>query len=147
MVVDHIGIVVQRIEDGIRQWTSLFGYSQMTEPVTNGRQKVRVIFMAKKDSVTIKLMEPADQSSPIYALAQKGGGLHHLCFRCDNLDAAVKHFRNLGLHVLSEPDPGEAFNNEKIAFVYAKQGLNIELIDTEKKAKLIDTFRKKEPSP
>jgi methylmalonyl-CoA/ethylmalonyl-CoA epimerase len=147
MVIDHIGIVVQRIEDGIRQGTSLFGYSQMTEPVTNGRQKVRVVFLGKKDSVTIKLVEPADQTSPIHAFAQKDGGLHHLCFRCDNIDAAVKELRGLGLHVLSEPEPGEAFDNEKIAFVYAKQGLNIELIDTEKKAKLIDTLRKKEPSP
>jgi hypothetical protein len=41
---------------------------------------------------------------------------------------------------------GEAFEKAKIAFVYAKQGLNIELIDTKKKAKLIDAFLKKEQS-
>lgn len=147
MVIDHIGIVVQHIEEGIRQWTSLFGYSQMTEPVTNERQQVRVVFLGKENSVTVKIIEPADQRSPVYSFAQKGGGLHHICFRCDDLDAAVKHFRSAGLHVLSEPSPGEAFDNERIAFVYAEQGLNIELIDTDKKAKLIDTFRKEEPSP
>jgi methylmalonyl-CoA/ethylmalonyl-CoA epimerase len=147
MVIDHIGIVVQRIEDGIKQWTSLFGYSQLTERVTNARQKVRVVFLVKKDSCMVKLIEPADENSPIYKFAKKGGGLHHICFKCDNIDAAVKHFRNLGMHVLAEPQPGEAFDNEKIAFIYAKQGLNIELIDTEKKAKLINTSQKEEPSP
>ena len=85
----------------------------------------------------VKLIEPTDKDSPIYNFAQRGGGLHHICFKCDNIDIAVKRFQDLGLHVLSEPRPGEAFDNEKIAFIYAKQGLNIELIDTKKKAKLI----------
>jgi methylmalonyl-CoA/ethylmalonyl-CoA epimerase len=147
MVIDHIGIVVQRLEDGIRQWTSLFGYTQLTERVTNTRQKVRVVFLAKKNSCMIKLVEPSDKTSPIYQFAQKGGGLHHICFRCDNIDAAVKQFRDLGLRVLSEPQPGEAFDSGKIAFFYAKQGLNIELIDTEKKARPIDIFSKEKPSP
>ena len=32
------------------------------------------------------------------------------------------------------PQPGEAFNNHDIAFLLARYGLNIELIDTEEKA-------------
>ncbi|OGD32801.1 MAG: hypothetical protein A2V45_15695 [Candidatus Aminicenantes bacterium RBG_19FT_COMBO_58_17] len=147
MVIDHIGIVVQRIEDGLKQWTTLFGYSQMTEEVTNTRQKVRVVFVAKEGSSTVKLIEPTDESSPVFKFAQKGGGLHHLCFRCDNIDAAIERYRELGLRVLSEPQPGEAFEGERIAFVFAKQGLNIELIDTEKKAKLLDSIGQEKTSP
>lgn len=138
MVIDHIGVVVERLEDGIEQWTSLFGYSQATEPVTNTRQKVRVVFMAKKDSCLIKLVEPVDEKSTVYPLARKGGGLHHICFRCDNIDAAIDRFKNMGLRMLSEPKPGEAFEDHPIVFVYARQGLNIELIDTKKRARVID---------
>jgi methylmalonyl-CoA/ethylmalonyl-CoA epimerase len=134
MIIDHIGVVVRRLEDGIEQWSALFGYSRMTEEVTNAKQKVRVVFMAKEGSCTVKLVEPTDESSPVYRFAQKGGGLHHLCFKCDNIDAAVERYRSLGLRVLAEPQPGEAFEGEGIAFVFAEQGLNIELIDTEKKA-------------
>jgi len=147
MVIDHIGVVVPRIEDGLKQWTTLFGYSQMTEEVTNTRQKVRVVFVAKEGSCTVKLIEPTDESSSVYRFAQKGGGLHHLCFKCDNIDSAVERYKGLGLHVLSEPQPGEAFEGERIAFVFAKQGLNIELIDTEKKAKLLDMTKKDKTSP
>jgi methylmalonyl-CoA/ethylmalonyl-CoA epimerase len=147
MVIDHIGVVVPRIEDGLKQWTTLFGYSQMTEEVTNTRQKVRVVFVAKAGSCTVKLIEPTDESSPVYRFAQTGGGLHHLCFKCDNIDAAVERLRNLGLHVLSEPQPGEAFEGERFVFVFAKQGLNIELIDTERKAKLLRTIGKENPLP
>ena len=38
------------------------------------------------------------------------------------------------LRVLAQPQPGEAFENERIAFVYAGDGLNVELIDTERRA-------------
>lgn len=147
MVIDHIGVVIPRIADGIKQWTTIFGYSQMTEEVTDTRQKVRVVFMAKEGSCTVKLIEPTDESSPVYRFAQKGGGLHHLCFKCGNIDAAVERYRDLGLRVLFEPQPGEAFDGERIAFVFAKQGLIVELIDTEKKAKRLDTIGKEKTLP
>jgi methylmalonyl-CoA/ethylmalonyl-CoA epimerase len=134
MVIDHIGIVVGRLEDGIAQWTSLFGYVPLTEKVANTRQKVNVVFMAKKGSCLIKLIEPADERSPVYRFALKGGGLHHICFRCDDLAAGIEHLKENGMRLIAEPQPGEAFDDEKIAFLYARPGLNIELIDTDKKA-------------
>ena len=147
MVIDHIGVVVRRLEDGLKQWSTLFGYSPMTEEVTNTKQKVRMIFMAKEGSCKVKLIEPTDESSPVYRFAKKGGGLHHLCFKCDNIDIAIERYRSLGLRVLVEPQPGEAFEGERIAFVFAEQGLNIELIDTEKKARRLDKNRMRTTSP
>jgi len=134
MIIDHIGIAVKSIEEGIRHWEKVFGYRQATEIVVNTRQKVKVVFLRKDRSIDIKLIEPTDETSPIHALAQKGGGLHHLCFRCDDMPQTLSSMKDMGLRVLARPQPGEAFENENIAFVYAKQGLNIELIDTDKRA-------------
>jgi methylmalonyl-CoA/ethylmalonyl-CoA epimerase len=137
MVIDHIGIVVKSIEVGIKRWETVFGYKQMTQIVINSIQKVRVVFLQKKDSVTIKLVQPIDDKSPVSNFAKKGGGIHHLCFKCDNLDNELERMGKLGIRVLTEPEPGEAFCDEKIAFVYAKEGVNIELIDTELKKGLL----------
>jgi len=138
MVMDHIGVVVPQLEEAIGYWGKVFNYVQLTRPVVNTRQKVRVVFLKKVGSALIKLVEPTDESSPVYRLALKGGGLHHLCYRCPNVRAAVEYFRAQGLHVLSDPQPGEAFGGHDIAFVFGKQGLNIELIDTEIKAGLLE---------
>ncbi|MCP4706401.1 MAG: hypothetical protein GY865_17520 [candidate division Zixibacteria bacterium] len=138
MHIDHIGIVVKDIAKGIDHWIKVFGYTQMTEIVVNSRQKVKVVFMNKENSITIKLTEPIDETSTIYAFAKRGGGLHHLCFKCDDINNQLESFSNKGLRVLSPPQPGEAFENENIAFVFARQGLNIELIDTDKKAAVIE---------
>ncbi len=137
MVIDHIGVVVKALEAGIAHWEKVFEYRQMTQIVINTRQKVKVVFLTKKDSITIKLIEPLDDTSMIYALAQKGGGLHHVCFRCADMSEELTRLKGLGLRVLAEPQPGEAFENENIAFLYAKQGLNVELIETDKKAQRI----------
>jgi methylmalonyl-CoA/ethylmalonyl-CoA epimerase len=134
MKIDHIGIAVRSLEKGINHWEKTFGYHQATEIVANTRQKVRVVFLEKKDSLSIKLIEPSDNSSPISTFVRQGGGLHHLCFMCEDVTAEVEKLKEQRLRILAYPQPGEAFENEKIAFVHAGQGLNIELIDTNKKA-------------
>jgi methylmalonyl-CoA/ethylmalonyl-CoA epimerase len=129
VVVDHIGIVVRCLEEGITQWVSLFGYAKASDIVVNTRQKVRVVFLAKPNSLTVKLIEPTDSSSPVAAFAHKGG-LHHLCFRCDDLAVAVPALQAKGAVLLVRPEPGEAFGNNPIAFLMARNNLNLELIDT-----------------
>ena len=134
MVIDHVGIAVRSIERSIEHWQTVFGYEQVTEIVTNTRQRVRVVFLARRGSLQVKLIEPTDATSPIHALAQRGGGLHHLCFRCESVDAEIVRLEALGLRVIAPAQPGEAFEDEKIAFVYAGDGLSVELIDTERRA-------------
>lgn len=133
MVIDHIGIAVRSLEDGLQQWESLFGYRQNSDIVTNTRQKVRVVFLAKPGSLPVKLIEPADESSPIYAFARRGGGLHHLCFRCGDLKTEIPLLESKDAKFLVPPQPGEAFKNNDIAFFLARNNLNVELIDTEEK--------------
>ena len=141
MVIDHIAVVVRSMEQAIPLWERAFGYAPMTTPVVNLRQRVRVVFLAKPGSVTIKLVEPSDASSPVHGLAARGGGLHHLCFRCADMADELQRLQGEGMRVIAGPEPGEAFDNEPIAFVYAGQGLNVEIIATEKKARLLSGGR------
>jgi len=130
MIIDHIGIVVPSLEDGINQWQEVFGYRKNSDIVVNTRQMVRVVFLAKKNSLTVKLIEPSEPASPISAFARKGGGLHHLCFRCDDLNVEIPLLKNKGARFLVPPQPGEAFGNSDIAFFLTKNNLNVELVDT-----------------
>lgn len=137
MVIDHIGIVVKQLDQGVDHWERLFGYRQITEPVLNSLQRVRVIFLEKEGSVPVKLVEPTDPSSPVWTFALKGGGLHHLCFRTQNLEGELIRLVENGARVLVPPQPGEAFEMGNITFVYAGQGLNIEIVETDRRARRI----------
>jgi len=138
MIIDHVGVAVRSIESAVARWESVFGYRRATGLVVNTRQKVKVTFLVKEGSLPVKLIEPSDPDSPIQAFVQRGGGLHHLCFRCESLDAELVRLRELGLRVLTPPQPGEAFEDERIAFVFAGDGVNVELIDTDRRAARID---------
>ncbi len=135
MTLDHIGILVPCLEVGLRQWETLFGYHQSSEIVLNTRQKVKVVFLAKKDSLTVKLIEPSAPDSPVFQAARKGGGLHHLCFRCPSVAAEIPLLQRNGATLIVPPQPGEAFNNHPIAFMLTGN-LNVELIDTSEKRAL-----------
>jgi methylmalonyl-CoA/ethylmalonyl-CoA epimerase len=138
MILDHVGIAVRSIDEALPRWEEVFGYRRMTGLVVNTRQKVKVTFLEKPGSLPVKLIEPADLTSPLQAFVARGGGLHHLCFRCPSVSAEIVRLRELGLRILSPPQPGEAFGNEQIAFVYAGDGLNVELVDTEERAARLD---------
>lgn len=137
MVIDHICFAVKNIEEGIAYWVRVFGYRQMTGIVVNSLQKVKVVFLRKKKSITVKLIEPLKDNQSLVNFVSRGGGFHHICFKCNNIDDGLKDLKNKGLITLVPPQPGEAFNNHNIAFLLARYGLNIELIDTDERAGII----------
>src|SRR5689334_19051268 len=103
MVIDHIAFVVPSLEQGLRQWCDEFGYQPMTQPVENSRQKVRVVFLRKAGSTLVKLVEAVGSDSPVARAAARGGGFHHLCFRCDNLADTIDQLVTQGARVLAAP--------------------------------------------
>lgn len=146
MVIDHIGIVVRSLEQALHQWEVLSGYRKNSAIVLNTRQKVRVVFRTKPGSMTVKLIERCGPDSPAAGMAKTGGGLHDLCFRCDDLGAQVNLLKANGAVLMVAPQPGEAFKNHDIAFWMTKNNLNIELIHTSEREGWI-TNEENPPSP
>ena len=133
MHIDHICIAVRSIEAAVTRLGPLLGYEPRTRKVTNTRQKVNVLFMSRAGSLDLKLIEPSCEDSPLWASLRKGEGLHHICFRTDDTTAALAELQSKGLRVLAPPAPGEAFDDGLIAFGFAGCGLNVELIDTDRR--------------
>ena len=131
MVIDHICFAVKNLTEGIAYWHDIFGYDQMTDIIQNSLQKVKVTFLTREESITIKLIEPLEDNTSLVNFVNRGGGFHHLCFRCDDVNQKMRELNEKGLLTLVPPQPGEAFNNNNIAFLLAKYGINIELIDTD----------------
>ena len=134
MKLDHICFAVKNIEEGISYWERVFGYRQMTDIVINTLQKVKVVFLSKDESLLIKLIEPLLDNQSLINFVNRGGGFHHICFRVDEMADTMKELNGKGLLTLVPPQPGEAFNNKDIAFLLAKYGINVEIIDTDEKA-------------
>jgi methylmalonyl-CoA/ethylmalonyl-CoA epimerase len=132
--LDHICLAVRNIEPARRLLQQLLGYTARTAPVENTRQQVIVQFMRKPGSIDIKLIEPSSPQSPLAGfLRRSGGGLHHLAFWTESVTHAVAHLEKRGARIVTAPQPGEAFDDELIAFVFLGMGLNVEIFDTERR--------------
>jgi methylmalonyl-CoA/ethylmalonyl-CoA epimerase len=137
MIIDHICFAVKDLKDGISYWKNVFGYDQKTSIITNTLQKVRVTFLHKENSIDIKLIEPLETNESLIKFVNRGGGFHHICFKCSDINNKIEELKDKGLIMLVPPQPGEAFNNNNIAFLFAKYGLNLELIDTDERAGIL----------
>lgn len=131
MHIDHVAIAVRSVESAADRLANLIGYRRRTAVVTNTRQKVNVLFLSKQGSLDIKLIEPSAPDSPLWGFLKRGEGLHHLCFKVVDVDAACQDLAAAGARVIAAPEPGEAFDDHLIAFCYLGIGLNAELIDTD----------------
>jgi methylmalonyl-CoA/ethylmalonyl-CoA epimerase len=137
--LDHVCLAVRKIAPARAMLEKLFGYRPRTEPVHNTRQQVNVQFMARQGSIDIKLIEPDSLQSPLVEfIKSRGGGLHHLAFRTASVEEGVADLTRKGARLLSPPAPGEAFDEETIAFLFGGMGLNAELIDTDRRRAEID---------
>jgi len=137
MVIDHICFAVKNMEEGIHFWQDVFGYTQYTKPVINSRQKVKVVFLKKDQSITIKIIEPTAENTQLINTVSQGDRFHHICFKCDEIKEGIRQLKAKGLRLLVPPQPGEAFDNNLIAFLLAGKNINIELIDTNSKSKIV----------
>jgi methylmalonyl-CoA/ethylmalonyl-CoA epimerase len=136
--IDHIAVAVRSLDAAAEKLCALLGYVRKTTPVTNTRQRVRVLFLSKPQSLDIKLIEPSDEQSPLWSFVQKGGGLHHVCFKVPDVTAAAVEMAARGARVIAGPEPGEAFDDSLIAFCYLGFGLNVELIDAQSRRGLLE---------
>jgi methylmalonyl-CoA/ethylmalonyl-CoA epimerase len=132
--LDHVCLAVRKIAAARALLEKMLGYTARTDVVTNTRQQVNVQFMHKPGSIDIKLIEPSSLSSPLVEfIKERGGGLHHLAFKTENVADGVQDLESKGARVLTPPQPGEAFDEADIAFAFLGAGLNIELIDTDQR--------------
>jgi len=129
--IDHICLAVRSIESAKVRICSILDYKERTQIVKNAKHDVLVQFFSKRDSIDIKLIQPASPESPLTGfLKTKGEGIHHICYKADDVQQTVDLLKNRGARITAEPEPGEAFDDELIAFAFIGGGLNIEIIDT-----------------
>ena len=137
MILDHVAIAVRSVDEAADRLCKILGYARRTEKITNSRERVNVLFLSKRGSLDLKLIEPSDEESPLWGFVRKGGGLHHLAFRVPDVTAACEEMRETKVRVVAPPAPGEAFDDNLIAFCYLGFGVSAELIDTDVRRALL----------
>jgi methylmalonyl-CoA/ethylmalonyl-CoA epimerase len=133
MKLSHIGILVEDIEQGIKNHEALFGYKQLGPIVDDPTQKVRVVLIGASDGdpVKIELISPLGDDSPVKNLLEKRQSLYHLCFEVPDIEEAMKNARKNGAVIISKPVEAPLFDKRKICFLFTRDRYVIELVEEE----------------
>jgi methylmalonyl-CoA/ethylmalonyl-CoA epimerase len=123
--LDHIGIAVKSL-DAAKIYEAL-GLS-MGHIETVATQGVRTAFLPVGQS-SIELLEPTGPDSAVAKFIEKRGeGIHHICFRVDDIEAHLERLKAEGYRLINEaPVPGA--HGCRVAFLHpaAGNGVLIEL--------------------
>jgi len=125
--LDHIAIAVPDLEKSIKRFMEDFDLNfEGTEEVIAAKTST-AFFPVPPTS--IELVHPLNGEGPIAGyLEKKGPGLHHLCFRSDDIEADVERLKEKGYVFLSDK-PSNGAHNSKVIFIHPKScdGVLIEI--------------------
>ena len=127
VALDHIAIAVPDLEKSIKRFMEDFGLSFKGREDVPAAKTSTAFFPLSETS--IELVHPLNSEGPIQGyLDKKGGGLHHLCFRSDDIDADIERLTKKGYQFLSET-PTLGAHNCKVIFIHPRScdGVLIEL--------------------
>jgi methylmalonyl-CoA/ethylmalonyl-CoA epimerase len=129
--INHVAMAVADIDQALSFWRDALGLElNHVEEVPS--QKSTVAFLPVGES-EIELVKPTtDDSGVAKFLAERGGGMHHLCIEVDDIAGMMAQLKAKGVRLLSE-EPS-VLPGRKMAFVHPKStgGVLLELYEVTK---------------
>ncbi|MGI5843439.1 MAG: methylmalonyl-CoA epimerase [Candidatus Xenobium sp.] len=127
--VSHIAIAVRSLEETIPFYRDILGMTlEGIEVVPD--QKVKVAFFLAGQT-RIELLEATSEDSPISKfVAERGGGIHHLALRTEDVSAEIARMQEHQIRMIDSTPRGGA-HHTRIAFIHPKaaHGVLLELTE------------------
>ncbi|HNR01676.1 MAG TPA: methylmalonyl-CoA epimerase [Anaerolineaceae bacterium] len=129
--INHVAIVVGDVDESLKFWRDAMGIElHHIEDVPS--QKSMVAFLPVGES-EVELVKPTSEDSGVAKfLAERGGGMHHLCFEVDDIVGMMAQLKEKGVRLINE-EP-QVLPGRKMAFVHPKStgGVLVELYEVTK---------------
>ncbi len=124
--LNHVAVVVPDVEDALHFWRDALGLDlDHVEEVPS--QKSQVAFLPLGES-EIELVRPTSAESGVAKfLADRGAGMHHLCFEVDDIAGMLANLKEKGIRLINETPL--QLEGRQVAFVHPKSanGVLVEL--------------------
>ena len=133
LTLDHVAIAVPDLNEAIARWAEDLGLVLSgTEDVESAQTSTAFFPVTDPERpARIELVAPLDDAGPIKAHVEKRGpGIHHICFRTDDVVRDMERLKAKGYRFTSDaPTPGA--HGTRVIFIHPKStgGVLIELAE------------------
>ncbi|HET9725467.1 MAG TPA: methylmalonyl-CoA epimerase [Gemmatimonadales bacterium] len=125
--IAHVGVAVTDLDAALAFYRDVLGLEPHPPEQADGATIVSLPFGESE----VELLAPVRTDSPIAKfLERRGPGIHHICYRVPDLDAALASCRAAGYRLVDEV-PRTGVGGRRIAFVHPKATAGILLELTE----------------
>lgn len=126
----HVGHAVADIDRAADTYVRRFGYELCTPVIHDLTQTALVQFLRLKgDNAYLELVAPDGPTSKLTRAVRSGGGLNHLCYSVEDIDAATAELSGSGMIVLCAPVSAVAFSGYRIAWLCGEDPVPVELVE------------------
>ena len=127
--LNHVAIAVPDLEAAAAQYRDTLG-AKVGAPQDEPDHGVTVVFIDLPNTM-VELLYPLGDASPIQGFLDKNpsGGIHHICYEVDDIDAAARDLTDKGARVLGGGKPKIGAHGKPVLFLHPKDfnGTLIEL--------------------
>ena len=127
--LNHVAIAVRDVEAAALVYKNTLG-AKVTAKVAQPDHGVSTVFV-ELPNTKIELIEPLGENSPIenFLKANPRGGMHHLCYEVEDIEAACEQMRKQGATITGAGRPRIGAHGKPVVFLHPKDfcGTLIEL--------------------
>jgi len=118
--LNHVAIAVPDLAKGIEVYRTMLG-ARVSEPQAVPAHGVTVVFV-ELPNTKIELLEPLGEDSPIRGFLEKNpaGGMHHVCYEVEDINAARDRLKAEGAKVLGSGEPKIGAHGKPVLFLHPK---------------------------
>ena len=118
--LNHVAIAVPDLAGATATYRDTLG-ARVTAPLPQPDHGVTVVFV-ELPNTKIELLEPLGPASPIAAFLQRSpaGGIHHVCYEVDDINAARDRLRAAGARVLGDGEAKIGAHGKPVLFLHPK---------------------------
>ncbi|MBI4258587.1 MAG: methylmalonyl-CoA epimerase [Thaumarchaeota archaeon] len=130
MMIDHIGIAVDALDDAVKLYRRILKISKEEFAVSQD-EKVKTALLWF-DNGMLELLEPAGREGAVADFIKKRGpGIHHIAVSVDNLDDSLRKASENGFAVVP-PGARRGIRGNRVAFIHPRslKGVLLELCET-----------------
>jgi methylmalonyl-CoA/ethylmalonyl-CoA epimerase len=126
--IHHIGKIVKDVESSLREHSKL-GFEAEGKIFIDKEQKVKVGKLRIAGKLVIELLEPLDETSPIWRAYHENKGLHHICIEVDSITNFINKLKENSLGFKLTDITVSIFDDRKVCFISTNNRDIIELIE------------------
>jgi len=129
--LDHVAIVVNDLDESVPLYERILGVNPVSiRDVPD--QSVRAAFFEVGNGVDVELIQPTEPDSDIARfLKKRGQGVHHICFKVDDVDKELNAMAGKGVELIDRQGKNEITGRVGFLHPRATGGVLIELAQYE----------------